>query len=500
MANILILSLLLLIIFLLLTALKHAQRRQYRSIPSPPGLPIIGNLHQLEDLPHQSLWKLSKEYGPVMLLNLGKVPTVILSSSGTAKQALRDHDVHCCSRPSLAGGRELSYNNRDISFSPYNDYWKEIRKLCTQEIFSAKRINSIQPIKDEEVKKMIHSIAESASRKTLVNLNEKCLALSVSIVCRTAFGVSFEGTVLSNDRFNKLIREAFEMLGSFSASDFIPYIGWIIDRLTGMQGRREKIGRDLDAFYEQIIDLHKEEKEVGSKDFVDLLLNLEKEEAVVGNDKFTRNNTKAILMDILLAGIETSSGTMTWAMAELARNPRVMSKVQSEIRNKFGKRELISLEDIDQLQYLRMVIKETYRLHPLAPLLLPREVMTEFEINGYKIQPKTHIHVNIWAIGRDPNTWKDPEEFLPERFLDSKIDTKGQSFELLAFGSGRRICPGMYMGETMVEFGLANLLYHFDWQLQEGMDVKDIDMEECLGFSAGKKNGLLLLPVKYLDQ
>ncbi|XP_010425350.1 PREDICTED: cytochrome P450 71B26-like [Camelina sativa] len=498
MANILILSLLFLIIFLLLTALKRAKRRQHQPIPSPPGLPIIGNLHQLGELPHQSLWKLSKEYGPVMLLKLGKVPTIILSSSETAKQALRDHDLLCCSRPSLAGGRELSYNNRDISFSPYNEYWKELRKLCTQELFSAKNILSTQPIKDEEVKKLIDSFAESASQKTPVKLNEKCLALTVSIVCRIAFGVSFEGTVLSNDGFNKLIREAFEMMGSFSASDFIPYIGWIIDRFTGLEGRRVKSAGDLDAFYEQVIDLHKNEKEGGSEDFVDLLLKLEKEEAVVGNNKFTRNNIKAILMDILLAGIETSAGTLTWVMAELARNPRVMRKVQSEIRNKFGKRELISFEDIDQLHYMKMVIKETWRLHPPAPLLLPREVMTEFEINGYKIQPKTQIHVNVWAIGRDPNTWKDPEEFLPERFLDSNIDTKGQSFELLPFGAGRRMCPAMYMGAAMVEFGLANMLYHFDWKLPEGIAVEDIDVEEAPGLTVNKKNELLLVPVKYL--
>ncbi|CAD5324189.1 unnamed protein product [Arabidopsis thaliana] len=499
MVNILILSLLFLIIFLLLTAFKRAKRRQHRPIPSPPGFPIIGNLHQLGELPHQSLWKLSKKYGPVMLLNLGKVPTVILSSSETAKQALRDYDLHCCSRPSLAGGRELSCNNRDISFSPYNDYWKELRKLCTQELFSANNIHSTQHIKDEEVKKLIDSIAESASLKTSINLNKKCLALTVSIVCRIAFGVCFEGTVLSNDSFNKLIREAFEMLGSFSASDFIPYIGWIIDRFTGLQGRREKSVRDLDSFYEQIIDLHKEEKEVGSEDFVDLLLKLEKEETVVGNNNFTRNKGKAILMEILLAGIETSEGTMAWAMAELAKNPRVMRKVQSEIRNKFGNRELISFEDIEQLHYLKTVIKETWRLHPPAPLLLPREVMSEFEINGYTMQPKTQIHVNVWAIGRDPNTWKDPEEFLPERFIDSNIDTKGQNFELLPFGGGRRMCPAMYMGTTMVEFGLANLLYHFDWKLPEGMEVEDIDMEEAPGLTVNKKNDLLLVPVKYLD-
>ncbi|KAG2301964.1 hypothetical protein Bca4012_060297 [Brassica carinata] len=480
---------------LLLAAFKR--KKKQRGPPSPPGFPIIGNLHQLGDLPHQSLWRLSKQYGPVMFLKLGRVPTVVVSSSDTAKQALKIHDLHCCSRPSLAGPRELSYNYLDIVFSPFDDYWKELRRMCVQELFSVKRVHSIKPIKDEEVKKLIDSVRESASQRSPVNLSEKFLALTVSVICKAAFGLSFQGTVLNNDRFSKLVREAFLFLGSFSASDFFPNGGWIIDRLTGLQRWRERSVRDLDAFYEQMFDLHKQGNKEGVEDFVDLLLRLEKEETVLGYGKLTRNHIKAVLMNVLLGAIDTSAITMTWAMAELMRNTRAMEKVQSEIRNQMENRSVITLNDIDQLRYLKMVIKETWRLHPPAPLLVPREVISEFEIDGYKIQPKTLLHVNAWAIGRDPDTWKDPEVFLPERFMDNNIDAKGQNFELLPFGSGRRICPGMYMGTTMVEFGLANMLYHFDWKLPEGMVVEDIDMEESPGLTAGKKNELLLVPVKY---
>uniref|UniRef100_A0A0D3AP51 Cytochrome P450 n=1 Tax=Brassica oleracea var. oleracea TaxID=109376 RepID=A0A0D3AP51_BRAOL len=164
---------------------------------------------------------------------LGKVATVVLSSSETARQALKDHDLACCGRPRLAGPRDLSYNCLDISFSPFNDYWKDIRKLSVQELFSTKKIHSIQPIKDEEVKKLINSLTESAPKKTPVNLNQKFLTLTTSVLCRVAFSVSFEDTVLSNNKLYKLIREVYVMLGSFSASDYIPYVGWIVDRFTG---------------------------------------------------------------------------------------------------------------------------------------------------------------------------------------------------------------------------------------------------------------------------
>jgi cytochrome P450 len=101
-------------------------------------------------------------------------------------------------------------------------------------------------------------------------------------------------------------------------------------------------------------------------------------------------------------------------MAELVRNPRVMKKVQDEVRKCVGKKGRVTEGDVDQLEYLRMVIKETLRLHPPAPLLLPRETMSHCIVSGYNIYPKTLVHVNVWAIGRDPKYWRDPEEFFPE--------------------------------------------------------------------------------------
>ncbi|XP_009132141.2 cytochrome P450 71B10 [Brassica rapa] len=501
MAVIWLLSLLFLI-SILITAVKRTKQSDGRQPPSPPGLPFIGNLHQLGPLPHQSLWELSKKYGPVMLVKLGRVPTVVVSSPDTAKQVLRDHDLNCCSRPSVEGARKLSYNFRDIAFSRYDDYWKELRKLCVMELFSTKQVNLIQPIKKMEMKKLIHSITESAYKKTPVNLSETFLSLNANVVCKASFGVSFQGTVLNNEKFQALVHEAIEMLGSFSASDFFPYIGWIFDWFTGLHARRERSVRDLDAFYEQMIDLHlqKNREERSEDDFVDLLLKLEKEEAVLGYGKLTRNHIKAILMNILLGGINTSAITMTWAMAELARNPRVMKKVQSEIRDQIGKNKearIISLDETDKLKYLKMVIKETWRLHPVSPLLVAREVISEFKINGYTIQPKTRLHVNTWGTGRDPEIWKDPKEFIPERFMDRDIEANGQHFELLPFGGGRRICPAMYMGATTVEFGLANLLYQFDWKIPEG--VEDVDMDEASGLTSHKKHDLLLVPVKSFD-
>lgn len=141
--------------------------------------------------------------------------------------------------------------------------------------------------------------------------------------------------------------------------------------------------------------------------------------------------------------METGANTLVWAMTELVKNPKVMKKLQGEIRSCVRKNKVVKERDLENLEYLKAVVKEVLRLHAPAPLLLPRETMSHFKLNGYDINPKTRVHVNVWAIGRDPKLWTNPEAFLPERFIGSDIDYKGQNFELLPFGSGRRICPGI---------------------------------------------------------
>ncbi|XVF87952.1 hypothetical protein PTKIN_Ptkin19aG0009900 [Pterospermum kingtungense] len=186
-----------------------------------------------------------------------------------------------------------------------------------------------------------------------------------------------------------------------------------------------------------------------------------------------------------------------WVMAELIKNPRVMSKVQEEIRSYVRKKGKVSEGDIDQLQYLKLVVKKAIRLHPPGILVISKECRSQININGYNVYPKTRINVNVWAIRRDPKSWENPDQFYPERFMDSSIDFKGQHFEFLSFGASRRVCPGMNMGMVMVKLVLANLLYHFDWKFSNDMKPKDLNMEEVVGLTNYKKEPLVLMPTKY---
>ncbi|OIT27493.1 cytochrome p450 71d7 [Nicotiana attenuata] len=196
-------------------------------------------------------------------------------------------------------------------------------------------------------------------------------------------------------------------------------------------------------------------------------------------------------------GTETSTSTTIWAMTEMMRNPRVFAKAQAEIRDLFKGKETFDEDEIEELKYLKQVVKETLRLHPPLPLLVPRECREKTNINGYTIPLKTRVMVNVWAIGRDPKYWEDAEEFKPERFEQSSMDFMGNNFEYLPFGAGRRMCPGISFGLINVHLPLAKLLYHFDWKLPDGIKPEDLDMTEYSAITAARKSELYLIATPY---
>ena len=204
------------------------------------------------------------------------------------------------------------------------------------------------------------------------------------------------------------------------------------------------------------------------------------------------------MQNIFLAATDTTSVSIVWAMTALMKAPNVMKKVQLEIRNLIGEKAKLDEDDLPNLPYLKAVIKETLRLYPAGPLLVPRQTIEKCTLEGYEIQPNTTVFVNAWAIARDPEYWDEPHEFRPERFLDSNIDITGQDFGAIPFGSGRRICPGILMGLANVELAVASLVYHFDWQMPPGIRAEDIDTDVVPGITMHKKNPLILVARDYV--
>lgn len=187
------------------------------------------------------------------------------------------------------------------------------------------------------------------------------------------------------------------------------------------------------------------------------------------------------MQDMITAGMDTTAITVEWAMAELIRSPRVQQKAQEELDRFIGPHRVMTELDLPNLPYLQCIIKEALRLHPPNPLMLPHRASTDVKIGGYDVPKGTNVHVNVWAMARDPAIWKSPMEFRPERFLEEDVDVKGHDFRLLPFGAGRRICPGAQLGVSLAASMLGHLVHHFSWEPPEGMKPKEIDLGESPG-------------------
>jgi cytochrome P450 len=192
------------------------------------------------------------------------------------------------------------------------------------------------------------------------------------------------------------------------------------------------------------------------------------------------------VQESIQAGTGTIASTTEWALAELLRHPQFAKKARKELDDVVGLERVVNESDIPQLKYLQAIVKETFRLHPPVPLLLPRENIKGCEVGGYHIPPKTRLYVNVWAIHRDPSIYDNPLKFNPERFVGSNFDLKGKDFQLLPFGSGRRVCPGFPFGLTTVQMELARFLHSFTLSLPKGENLQDMDMSEVSSITASK--------------
>ncbi|KAH6836271.1 hypothetical protein C2S53_001137 [Perilla frutescens var. hirtella] len=489
--------------YVIVIKLYKKTRNDRKLPPGPWKLPILGNLHQLMligSLPHHALQTLSRKHGPLMHINLGELPVIVVSSPEIAKLVTKTNDIAFADRVELMLAKIVLYNSTDIASAPYGDYWRLMRKLCVLEFLSQKKVRSFHSLMEGEVLRLVNSIRARGGMP--INLTQQILSVECGIICRATVGrVCSAG---DQEPLIAIIKEAVSIAAVFNVADLFPPIKFLHFLSAGSRRRLENMHVRVDRILEDIIQQHEEKRFSGNgdsmeeeEDIVDVFLRAsEREDLQV---PITRDNIKANIFEMFIAGIETSSLVIEWAMSEMMKNPRVLHKAQAEVRQILlqGKEKFLET-DIQKLNYLKMVIKETLRLHPPGPLLCPRRCREESsKINGYDIPVSTIVMINVWAIGRDPEFWPEPERFEPERFQDATTDFHGNHFEFIPFGAGRRICPGIAFGLAGVELSLAHLLYHFEWKIPGGISPEEFDMTENFGASAGRKNNLLLIGEHY---
>ncbi|CAK9857135.1 unnamed protein product [Sphagnum jensenii] len=473
--------------------------------PGPfPIWPVLGSLPSIGKLPHRTFYHLSKKYGDVMELKLGSTRAVVISSPDFAKEILKTHDQVCASRPDAVAAHVMGYGRKDVAWAPYGNHWRHMRKLCVLELLSPKRLGSTKNLRSEEVSFMVKDVYELCKEGKAVNMQSRLYETSMNVVTRMLFKRRyFDNTKQSTaeaEEFKELVVKLMNLAGVFNLSDYIPYLKPF--DLQGYVPIMKEASSRMDRFLSKIVEEHvkdsksttstaadhrdeeEEEEKEEVKDFVDVMLSLPAAET--GSGRLEKNTIKAVIDDMICAGTDTSATTVEWALVELLRHPEAMKKAQAELDDVIGSERMVDEGDIPELKYLQAVVKETFRLHPAAPLLLAHESIGDCTVGGYFIPAKTRIFVNAWAVHGHPSAYQKPLEFNPSRFVGSQIDVKGLDFQLLPFGSGRRMCPGLPLGLILVQLELARLLHSFTWKLPEGQDPQDIDMDEILGLTAPK--------------
>ncbi|KAK7400637.1 hypothetical protein VNO78_11866 [Psophocarpus tetragonolobus] len=504
------LGLLVIALFLHLRPTPTAKSKALRHLPNPPSpkprLPFIGHLHLLnKQLLHHALISLSERYGPLYSLYFGSMPTIVASTPELFKLFLQTHEAASFNtRFQTSAIRRLTYDN-SVAMVPFGPYWKFVRKLIMNDLLNATTVNKLRPLRTQQIRKFLKVMAQSAEAQQPLDVTEELLKWTNSTISMMMLGEAEE--------IRDIAREVLKIFGEYSLTNFI----WPLNKLrVGKYEKRiDDILNKFDPVIERVIkkrrDIVKRRKngEViegeSSGVFLDTLLEFAEDETM--EIKITKEQIKGLVVDFFSAGTDSTAVATEWALAELINNPRVLQKARDEVYSVVGKDRLVDEADTQNLPYIRAIVKETFRMHPPLPVV-KRKCVEECEINGYVIPEGALILFNVWAVGRDPKYWDRPLEFRPERFLENggegeagPIDLRGQHFQLLPFGSGRRMCPGVNLATSGMATLLATLIQCFDLQvvgpqgqILKGKDAK-VSMEERAGLTVPRAHNLVCVPL-----
>ncbi|KAJ3683740.1 hypothetical protein LUZ60_013967 [Juncus effusus] len=356
-------------------------------------------------------------------------------------------------------------------------------------------VESHKGIREEEVGHMIQAIRKHLSLRNngLIDMSDILSSFMSCLLSRVVCGefIKEQGKL---GMLREMVRERNDLISQFSVGDLFPSLSWLELGFVGLSRRAKRCKQRWDVLLSEMIRAHEEKGESGEGEegnFVDELLSLKNDPSMTFD--LNIEHIKGLLGDAFAAGVDTTYITLEWAMSELVKNPNHMKKLQNEVRGIAKDQASIKLEDLNEMNYLKAVIKENLRLHPPAPLLLTRQSMERCSINGFTIPKGIRVLVNVWAIGREPKSWDAPEEFKPERFIESPVDYKGKDFQFIPFGAGRRMCPGIQFSMATAQLALANLVHQFDWEFPSGVTADEFDMSDSAGVTAPRKDSLRLL-------
>ncbi|CAK8578241.1 unnamed protein product [Lathyrus sativus] len=461
------------------------QSRKFKNLPpGPTSLPIIGNLHHLKRPLHRTFNSLSNKYGKVISLWFGSRLVVVVSSLSEFQQCFTKNDVVLANRPRFLSGKHIFYNYTTLGSTSYGEHWRNLRRITSLDVLSNNRINSFAGIRRDETKRMIAKLAEdSSSDFAEVELTFRFFDMTFNNIMRMISGKRYYGEdcemsdLQEASEFRDMVSQLLQLAGANNKTDFLPLLKFL--DFENLEKKLKHIGERCDNFLRRLLE-EQRNKKIRTNTMIDHLLNMQESQP----EYYTDQIIKGLVLAMLLAGTDTSALTLEWSMSNILNHPEVLKKVREELDTHVGQDRLVDESDLPKLTYLKNVIYETLRLYTPAPLSLPHSSSENCIIGGYKVPRDTIVLINAWAIQRDPETWSEATSFKPERF-----EKEGELEKLIAFGMGRRACPGEALALRAISMTLALLVQCFDWKLTG--DGDKIDMSEKNGFALAK-----LVPLK----
>ncbi|KAL2529605.1 Cytochrome [Forsythia ovata] len=405
------------------------------------SLPVIGHLYIFKKPLHRTLAKISNKYGPILFLQFGSRPVLLVSSPSAAEECLTKNDIIFANRPKLLAGKHLGYNYTTLTWASYGDHWRNLRRIASLEILSTQRIQMFSDIRRSEVHLLVKRLIRGTGggEYQTVDMKSAFFEMLLNLMMGMIAGKRYyddhdqSGNLEETRKFKEMVTETFQLSGATNIGDFIPLLRWIgIDQI---ENRLKILKEKRDRFLQDLIDEHRRKRTTyknQEKTLIDVLLSLQETEPECYNDEIIRG-----MMQVMLsAGTDTSVASMEWALSLLLNNPEALMKAQNEIDNYVGNSRLIEDSDLIQLPYLHGIINETLRMYPVDPLIPPHESSEECTVGGFRVPKGTMLLVNLWAIQNDPMLWEEPRKFKPERFLN--LPGQRDGFVLMPFGYGRR--------------------------------------------------------------
>ncbi|XP_078447793.1 putative (S)-N-methylcoclaurine 3'-hydroxylase isozyme 2 [Wolffia australiana] len=478
---------------LLVFLINRATSKQPNLPPGPRPWPIIGNLPHLllrqvasKQRLHAALAAIADDHGPFFHLRLGAWNLLVASSPASASQVLKSSDRALCGRyvPSPYRIPEFSL----LSFiwnTDADEEWRFLRTLVKTHLLSLPSLSRHGPGRKKKALHMAEFLHRRAGEQVLIG--KMVFATLFNSITEMIFSrdvLSLEDGQGSFPELKKHMARILEFGARPSLEDFFPSLAKSVDA----DPRKREVKIYLNKVYD-IWDeiLLKRGKNEGEEDLAEVLQ----------RSGVSYTQLKVVILELLTAGTDTSTALVEWVMSELLRNSEIMNRVKSELREVMGENQGLVVPDetqLSRLTFLHACVRESLRLHPPVPLLLPHRSITNCEVMGFTVPKDYTVMVNVWAIGRDPAIWENPLKFSPERFISGDVDYKGGKFEFIPFGAGLRMCPGMALGMGMVQLVVATMVYNFDWVLPGEKPPCQINMEEKLGIVLERREPLVLIP------